>query len=173
MNPTHKHIIFANPVRDLSIARYLAAMEVDYLGIDLDQADAQKTKLLIHQLQEWIYGPKLIGVSATPPGDLCTQFPMDGYFIDADIPLADDVIVFRTKSFVAQHSECRADFIILQDLNYIGLFDNAILSTTINEDIQKHDALHGYMISPGSEEKTGLYDFEKLEEWFEKLGGGG
>ena len=59
-------ILFASPVKDLTIARYLAAIEVDYIGIDLDQSDLKKLQAFINQLIEWIEGPKLIGVTAYP-----------------------------------------------------------------------------------------------------------
>jgi hypothetical protein len=170
MNKRIKPLVFAYPVLDLTLSRYLAAMEVEFLGIDLDSPDRQKTKLLIHQFREWVSGPKLIGVSAMPSKEMTLQFPLDGYYIDADLDLDNHVILFRSKSFVDSNPQCKTDYTIIPKHTDAGPYPNSILNTDLDSDFQLHESIIGYMITPGNEEKTGIYNFEKLDEWFERLG---
>ncbi len=169
MSLSKKSLVFANPVNDLTIARYLAAMEVNFLGIDLDQADYKKTQLLIHQIREWVSGPKLIGVSAMPSKDIVSSYPLDGYYIDADFNFEDHLILFRSKSFMDSNPQCKTDYTICSNATQAVLNQNSILNTSLNTDLFYNESIAGFMISPGKEEKTGIYDFEKLDEWFEKL----
>ena len=58
-----KKVILAFPVQDLTIARYLASAEVDFIGINLDHFEASQRQNLLQDIKSWIFGPQLIGYS--------------------------------------------------------------------------------------------------------------
>lgn len=169
MNRMNKPILFANPVRDLTIARYLAAMEVDYIGIDLDFADIHKTKALILQIKEWISGPKLIGVSAAPPQDVFELYPLDGYFINDALLFPDESVLIQSRHYFLNHPSSNPDYIVIDHVGDRIENRKCILKTDTNEIAESSITISGFMFSPGREDKIGLYDFEKLDEWFELI----
>lgn len=169
MSIKSKPIVFANPVRDLTLARYLAAMEVDFFGIDLDDPDERKTKTLIHQIREWVEGPKLIGVSSMPSQNIKELFPMDGYYLDIDFEMPQNSIVFQSQQFYLNNPGMSPSFVIINDPQDFIANKNCILMTDFHSNPINHSNISGYMISPSKEDKIGLYDFEKLDKWFEEL----
>jgi hypothetical protein len=162
-------VIFAHPVRDLTMARYLAAMEVDYFGIDLDDEDIQKTKTRIQQIRDWVEGPKLIGVSATPSKNIDELFSLDGYYLDIEMELPNDAIIFHSQNYFLNNKDSQADYIIIDNLQDCIDNQKCILKTSIYDKLNLHTNASGFMISPGGEEKIGLYDFEKLDDWFGEI----
>lgn len=161
-----KPIVFANPVNDLTMARYLAAMDVDFFGIDLDEPDERKIKMLIHQIREWVEGPKLIGVSSRPSKKMIEEYSLDGYYMDFEIELRSDLILFQSNHYHSEHPNSNPTYIIIENAIDCHNIQKCILKTSIYEKPVMYSDLSGFMISPGKEEKIGLYDFEKLDEWF-------
>ena len=47
-----KKLLIAFPVSDLTIARYLAACEIDFLALDLDSMNQLEANKLVNQLRE-------------------------------------------------------------------------------------------------------------------------
>lgn len=166
MSIKNKPIVFANPVRDLTLARYLAAMEVDFFGIDLDEPDERKTKTLIHQIREWVAGPKLIGVSAMPAKNISKNYSLDGYYIDYEIESINNLIIFQSLHYFSKHPNSNPTYIIIENADDCTNTQKCILKTNIYEEPIITSSLLGFMISPGKEEKVGIYDFEKLDDWF-------
>ena len=58
-----KKLLIAFPVSDLTIARYLAAREIDFLALDLDSMNQLEANKLVNQLREWTEGPGIIVVT--------------------------------------------------------------------------------------------------------------
>jgi hypothetical protein len=165
-----KSVVFANPVKDLTIARYLAAMDVEFFGIDLDDPDERKIKMLIHQIREWVEGPKLIGVSAMPPKNIAELFPLDGYYLDVQMEFSVGTFIFQSHHFYLNNPHSNHSYIIVENHNEILENQNCLLKSSIYEEPVQDVQLAGYMINPGKEVKVGLYDFEKLDDWFAMVG---
>ncbi|HEX5626255.1 MAG TPA: hypothetical protein VFX48_09580 [Saprospiraceae bacterium] len=169
MTNLKRPVVFAYPVKDLTLARYLAAKETDLIGLDLDDPDEQKTMRLLAQMREWIEGPKLIGVSARPGPELLNRFPVDGYFMDADLPLPEGSIHLVSLSYARANDECQAHYVIVDDGKGLDPSHLHLLRTDIRAKPLSGDGITGFLIDPGREEKTGLFDFDKLDDWFEQL----
>ncbi|MBK9220575.1 MAG: hypothetical protein IPO16_00440 [Saprospiraceae bacterium] len=164
-----KPILFAYPVNDLTIARYLAAKEVDFIGINLDDPDEKAIRSRITQFREWIEGPQLIGVSATPQQATLSDYKLDGFYLDEVFELPSDCIVFRSEQFLIRNPQSQFQYVIIEKSNASFESMQCILKTDINTNPVLDSTIKGFLFAPGNEEKTGLYDFEKLEEWFEKI----
>lgn len=52
-------VILAYPVTSLSVARYLAAAEIEYLGFDTESMDENVAIAYIKEMVEWIHGPAI------------------------------------------------------------------------------------------------------------------
>lgn len=162
-------IVFANPVRDLTMARYLAAMGVDFMGIDLDSMDLQRTKAFIHQIKEWVYGPRLIGVSAAAVSNLHELYALDGYFVDSEMQFPDEILIFHSHHFFIQHPGTKPSYIIIQQpMDNLNETPPCILQTVVHSGPEKNKHVVGYMIYPGAESKIGINDFDELDSWFER-----
>lgn len=169
MSSNRNPIVFANPVSDLTLARYLAAMEVDYFGIDLSEPDELKISMLIQQIKQWVEGPQLIGVQGTEAKNNSELFSLDGYYVDFKMELPKDSIVFESQQFFINNPNSNPDYVIIESPTFNLPDRECILKVSIYNDPFKQGDFSGYMISPEKEEKIGLYDFETLDAWFEKL----
>ena len=53
--------ILAFPVQDLTVARYLAAANIDFIAIDLNRIQNMLSETFLSDIRNWIEGPQLIG----------------------------------------------------------------------------------------------------------------
>ncbi|MEI2696359.1 MAG: hypothetical protein WBO44_11545 [Saprospiraceae bacterium] len=165
----NRPLLFASPVKDLTIARYLAAVEVDFIGIDLDEADPKKLNTLIKQLNEWIEGPKLIGVSAFPLQLQHLDFGLHGFYADSDLSSLQEHIRMQGFDYYQKYKPKNIDYLLInhpeQSIEQIP----CLLRSSLKQIPEANELISGYFFSPGSEDKTGVFDFDELNTWIEKV----
>jgi len=164
-------ILFASPVKDLTIARYLAAIEVDYIGIDLDQSDLKKLQAFINQLIEWIEGPKLIGVTAYPLQMQHLELGLHGFYADSDLSILNDQIRMHSLNYYNKYKPNKIDYILLNQNETSISQIPCLLQSSIKQYPKPNEFISGYLFSPGNEDKTGLFDFDELDAWIEQVKG--
>ncbi|MBK9270432.1 MAG: hypothetical protein IPM48_02455 [Saprospiraceae bacterium] len=161
----NQSLLFAFPVFDITIARYLAARGVHYIGIDLDQLDALQTDRLIAQLREWTSGPLLVGISwdYEKVEIFRSHQTLDEVIYwdkNSSIQISDfkkpngEVQTVKIGSVAASDSyQAEKTFLHIQDLK-----DSKI----------PNDCL-GLLFNPGRETQTGIFDFDELDAFFDRL----
>lgn len=162
-------LLFASPVKDLTIARYLAAVHVDFIGIDLDETDPKKLNSLIIQFQEWIEGPKLIGVTAFPVQQHHLELGLHGFYADSDLSGFNLECRMHSLEYYKNQKPERIDFILINQIEQAIQNIPCLLKSSIQQIPESNPLVVGYYFSPGIEEKTGLFDFEEMDLWIEKL----
>ncbi|MBK9109360.1 MAG: hypothetical protein IPM92_13575 [Saprospiraceae bacterium] len=168
MIKTKTYQVFAFPVEDLSIARYLAAREADYIGIPIDAENLQKSQTLIFQLREWLAGPKLIGILNTA-FNVSGLEALDGYYHTEQLvfylgqaelnPLNSGETPFLENKY----------FHILDKQGHSMEVQNAFLEMDLSDAPTRNNKYIGFVIHPGFERQTGICDFDLLDQWFDKL----
>ncbi len=155
-----KKILLAYPVSDITIARYCAAMNVDYLIINLDARDYDKNSELINQVQEWVEGPEII---------LCSEDENKLQVFYSTTGLKTLLI------YEIIHGQFQLDFgqktIQLVENNNVTS-ESVSKKTFFIDDTLKIDEIinaDAYLIQMGKEDKVGIYDFDRLDAIFEKI----
>lgn len=162
-------LLFASPVKDLTIARYLAAVQVDFIGVDLDEADPTKLNTLLKQLQEWIEGPKLIGVSAFPIQAFQLDYGLHGFYADVDLSGFRMECRIHSLEYYTNQKPQNIDFILINQAEQAILQIPCMLRSSIKQIPETNPSIAGYLFAPGIEDKTGLFDFEEMDTWIETL----
>ena len=130
-----KKVILAFPVQDLTIARYLASAEVDFIGINLDHIEASQRQNLLQDIKSWIFGPQLIGYSKD---ESIVQSGIErdllaGYISTNDeklvIHILDEIIEF--KKFDSNDMNSSYVFIEVGHSEAIGIYDFDHLETVL------------------------------------------
>ncbi|MBK7225603.1 MAG: hypothetical protein WBB17_01175 [Saprospiraceae bacterium] len=135
-----KKVILAFPVQDLTIARYLASAEVDFIGINLDHIEASQRQNLLQDIKSWIFGPQLIGYSKDE------SIIQSG--IERDL-LAGYISITNDEKLVIH---------ILDEIIEFKKFDSNDMNSSY------------VFIEVGHSEAIGIYDFDHLETVLLKLG---
>ncbi|MBK9993793.1 MAG: hypothetical protein IPP01_07380 [Saprospiraceae bacterium] len=135
-----KKVILAFPVQDLTIARYLASAEVDFIGINLDHFEASQRQNLLQDIKSWIFGPQLIGYSKDE------SIIQSG--IERDL-LAGYISITNDEKLVIH---------ILDEIIEFKKFDSNDMNSSY------------VFIEVGHSEAIGIYDFDHLETVLLKLG---
>ncbi len=135
-----KKVILAFPVQDLTIARYLASAEVDFIGINLDHFEASQRQNLLQDIKSWIFGPQLIGYSKDE------SIVQSG--IERDL-LAGYISITNDEKLVIH---------ILDEIIEFKKFDSNDMNSSY------------VFIEVGHSEAIGIYDFDHLETVLLKLG---
>ena len=135
-----KKVILAFPVQDLTIARYLASAEVDFIGINLDHIEASQRQNLLQDIKSWIFGPQLIGYSKDE------SIVQSG--IERDL-LAGYISITNDEKLVIH---------ILDEIIEFKKFDSNDMNSSY------------VFIEVGHSEAIGIYDFDHLETVLLKLG---
>ena len=135
-----KKVILAFPVQDLTIARYLASAEVDFIGINLDHIEASQRQNLLQNIKSWIFGPQLIGYSKDE------SIIQSG--IERDL-LAGYISITNDEKLVIH---------ILDEIIEFKKFDSNDMNSSY------------VFIEVGHSEAIGIYDFDHLETVLLKLG---
>ncbi len=135
-----KKVILAFPIQDLTIARYLASAEVDFIGINLDHIEASQRQNLLQDIKSWIFGPQLIGYSKDE------SIIQSG--IERDL-LAGYISITNDEKLVIH---------ILDEITEFKKFDSNDMNSSY------------VFIEVGHSEAIGIYDFDHLETVLLKLG---
>lgn len=160
-----KYLSFAFPVTDITIARYLSAKEVDYIGIPLEEH--ARTSALIHQLKEWLEGPLLIGLY--PAIDQLEYYnnSLDGFYF------LDDYRISASNSFfdpsIDQSKLLNNQFYLDRNPDPIKPPIQSFKFIELNDKLDEFLEFRGFAFNPGHEYQTGLFDFGAMEDWFDKL----
>lgn len=145
---THRYYLMAYPVSDLTVARYLSAMGVDFLGVDADSFSAEKLEALLNTLSAWLAGPEIVlfGSSEHPPAYLADRFK---YFEKpaGEIP---DLTVHQSSLQIAKLSQ--------------NIFKEVML-----DPLKLPESCMGYFFHPGTENAPGIYDSELTDRFFEAI----
>ncbi|MBK7233323.1 MAG: hypothetical protein IPH93_13935 [Saprospiraceae bacterium] len=158
-------LLFAFPVFDITIARYLAARGVDYLGIDLDQLDQLQADRLIAQLREWTSGPLLVGISSD----------YEKVEIFRSYQSLDEVLFWDKNSTIsipdlktpqAVKISARISPSLPTDLDQAA---KTILNIQNLQNFKLTQSCLGYLFNPGRETQTGIFDFDELEAFLDGL----
>ncbi len=151
--------ILAYPIKDLTIARYLAAKEIEYFGIDFYFKLETEMEELVKSWKEWVEGPIFIGFGADKT--LLEKFRKDqliaGYVIDNHF--------FSDQAELNKIFEERV-FYFENDIDG----DKLIGSITRKNDVNFSTKEKLWIINPGLEKKTGIYNFDELDELLETMG---
>ncbi|MBK7302237.1 MAG: hypothetical protein IPI90_03090 [Saprospiraceae bacterium] len=164
-----KKLLIAFPVSDLTIARYLAAREIDFLALDLDSMNQLEANKLVNQLREWTEGPGIIGVTVDEEKKAVYEFLQifDGLLLNCEpfnlnagsIPKIEDgskmSVHFLTNDSLLNRIEEKE-------------LPQTLVTVSNGQDSFPEKAL-GWIFNPGKEEHTGIYDFDQLEEFLDKL----
>ena len=161
--------LFAYPVQDLTIARNLAAMQVDFIGIDLDQSDSKKLQSLIKEFLAWIEGPKLIGVSAFPLQLQHLDFGLHGFYADSDLSSLQEHIRMQGFDYYQKYKPKNIDYLLINHPEQSIELIPCLLRSSLKQIPEANELISGYFFSPGSEDKTGVFDFDELNTWIEKV----
>jgi phosphoribosylanthranilate isomerase len=86
-------LIKATRITTLTDARYFAAMEVDFLGFNLEEGtDGYLDPMYMKAIREWVQGPKIIGEFSKATGSFIREaasfFGLDGVMVSAAHHLA-------------------------------------------------------------------------------------
>lgn len=181
--------VYASQIKNLSDARYFSSMEVDFLGIPLNEPiDIYKA----HEMMSWVEGPMTVaepGLTLALNPDVNFEkfdFVLSPRELDF-IPVPDHRIIskynlddqFFNEEYLFILS-VKQDFekLTLQDfekLQYIlNSYNNVILS--IPFDVNKTAELIAnlnppcILITGSEEEKTGFKSFDELDIFFEQIG---
>jgi hypothetical protein len=155
-------LLIAFPVSDITVARYLSARGVPYLGIDLDKLDQLAADRLIAQLREWTSGPLLVGVS----GDYekCEVFRSLGTL---------DQILYWDKSsdclwtsFVLPAGDSKTLKIRMAGMR-LGAKENR---SPVVAELMEGERLAGFIFRPGTESETGIYDYDAMDDFLDSVG---
>lgn len=158
-------MLFAFPVFDITIARYLAARGVDYIAIDLDQLDQLQADRLIAQLREWTSGPLVVGISSD----------YEKVEIFRSYQSLDEVL-FWDKNSTATIPNLKTPtgaILSIRISTELSLdLEQAAKTLLIIQDLQNFklpQSCLGYVFNPGRETETGIFDFDELEAFLEIL----
>lgn len=160
-----KYKSFAFPVTDITIARYLAAKGMDYIGIPLEET--LKTSAFIHQLKEWVEGPLLIGLYPNQEQYLAYKDILDGfYFLDE----------YRSEtphsffdSAIVQNTLGSDQFYLERENDRLKSPCHSFKLCALDQNPGDFKDFKGLAFNPGHEFRTGLFDFEALDCFLDKL----
>lgn len=161
--------VFAYPVSDLTIARYLAAKGVDYIGILVPESGAEEALRLIHLFREWLEGPEIIAV-CNGQHELCITLhdQVSGYYFLNGLTKPYSGFCFLPYS--SQNEEPGPER-ICKPSEVSDLPATRWIELEVEDDPVQFKDFKGFVLHPGKESKTGWFDFEALDLWFERLEG--
>ncbi|MCC6816133.1 MAG: hypothetical protein IT267_06955 [Saprospiraceae bacterium] len=152
-------IIIAYRVSDITLARYCAAMDVNFLVINLDDRSHEDNNQLIEQILEWTEGPQII---------LCSNDDEKLFFYSQQ----KNYKVLNTRIFYSDSPQNRTELGLFFSSTYgMSWNDNQLKICKIDDrtTVQNLEDAFVYLIQMEKEFKTGVYDFEWLDKVFEKI----
>ncbi|MBK8698876.1 MAG: hypothetical protein IPN29_04795 [Saprospiraceae bacterium] len=178
--------IYASGIIDLTVARYFAAMEVDFAGFEITEA----TKLSVAAILEWIEGPKMVAEFAYPANSadatkLIGQMPFDYVlwpFPDTTHPLpaielADlqslpliksDMAVLKVFQNLAELSPAIRTNLLAVAREKLIFIDTPFIDLAWLDFISGMEN-GGILLKAGSEDKPGIKSFDAIDEIFSLL----
>lgn len=163
-----KKIIMAYPVQDLTVARYLAAREIDYIGIDLDSRDVVQNEYFINQLRNWVEGPKLIGFTE----HLDTMHNLTYSILD-DVFIKPSFLRSGLNQFDLLDDE-EIPFIFTnnkEQFDQLSAEQKQVTIVLVSDGYHPREIIgnQGWLVDPGHEEITGICDFDALDALLDGL----
>ncbi len=162
-------MILATPVYDLTVARYLAAREVDFIGISLDlsrYARPMQLSAFVNQLKEWIEGPRLIGVLSKSVLIESYFNEFDGFYSPELIETSSEKIIF-SDGLKQENSTVDFHYLVYPSTGAVRNKENAFIEVSLEENPSAYFDFAGIIINPGQESQTGMCDFDALDSWFD------
>jgi phosphoribosylanthranilate isomerase len=149
----YRHCVYFRSVSSLTVARYAAAMNIDYIGFCFEPSDPKFiTVAKAKEIMQWLSGVKFIGEFNGKPADeiaaIGLELGLDAVMLNADYSLKDlDTIPFlKITSGNSGDMKLDGDKILDKDGNIFAL-----------------------CFETGMEDQTGMLDFSMLTEELEKL----
>ncbi|HMW39719.1 MAG: hypothetical protein K1X68_13445 [Saprospiraceae bacterium] len=156
-----KKIIIAHHIEDLTLARYFASKDIDLIILNLDTRNLAGNKEFIAQLMLWIEGPKLAGTGSDP--EMLDSLERD---------LAGIARIIARKDLYALNGKIKPE-VIAQWLEFDNSYPDPIpaqISYSDGHHLSPEDRLASIIvIRANGEEKTGIYDFSVMEDFFDQL----
>ncbi len=197
----NKILVKVNSVGNLTDARYFAAHDVEWMGYCFDPSSPNFIQLPTAKgIIDWVVGPKVVAEFSNQPHDEIQQVieytnpdfvQLPSTFSISDFNFLKPLMVQISFSEIRNiESELmkwkdRANIFILNadyrafssdDLKTLSLkFQFLISSTGADKNILpaiQHSGAIGIYIDGGSEEKTGIKNYEEMDELFESIRAG-
>ena len=127
--------ILAFPVQDLTVARYLAAANIDFIAIDLNRIKNMLSETFLSDIRNWIEGPQLIGYGLEFDLDHYIQLNLlDGKICDISsntiqIQLKDQILDF--EKFDKLRSTNPFTWIEVKASEVLGIYDFEEIEATL------------------------------------------
>lgn len=170
MNQKTNIQVLAYPVTDLTIARYLAAKSVNFIGIPVDPNHPDESFRLIQTFKEWLEGPQLIAVCYAAEEVCNALWPaVDGFMLPYEHQTCFNGICFQPTRDHALHAVVDKPVWRCSLAGEPGEGPSTFIEMDLEEDPSQFPTCTGFVIHPGRESKTGIFDFDLLERWFERL----
>lgn len=169
-----KPLVFAYPVSDITMGRYLAAKGADFIGIDFSVNKKEESISLMNVLQAWIVGPAFIAVLEDTRIDYMPN-EMHGFVLkEIGIDIPGKIFIWKPKA----NDEYKiptdtAKYILCEELPiplhpFLPL-EKILLKHSMTKPLTVNPHLAGYWIDPGGEHETGVANFERLEKFFDTI----
>ncbi|MFN8280271.1 MAG: hypothetical protein U0V49_08320 [Saprospiraceae bacterium] len=156
-----KKIIIADHIEDLTLARYFASKDIQLIILNLDTRNLAGNKEFMAQLMLWIEGPKLAGTGSDP--EMLDSLERD---------LAGIARIIAKKDLYDLNGKIIPG-VIAQWLEFDNLYPDPISAQIKYSDghhLSQEDRLASILvIRVHGEEKTGVYDFSVMEDFFDQL----
>ena len=177
--------IYASGIKDLTVARYFAAMQVDLAGFEV----TFETLPAIKAIKEWIEGPSSVAepLADLPEVDaelLFQQSGMDFLLKPFEVPSTGLTKTIHTNAYGQPVTE-PGNYVILVDSTCSPVNFDATLYSSNKQGQFYFDISHltdewlsllsgyenfGILIRAGHEDRPGIKSFDTLDVLFEKLG---
>ncbi len=169
MESRHRPLILAMPVNDLTVARYLAAREVDFIGVDMRSASSkpEHASAFIAQLREWIEGPRFIGMFSGEADSKSHYAEWDGFYVSESIQADPSKIVFYDSEASNQYSNS-GFYKLCYSTEDVKEKARSFMASSTSDDPSLYRDFAGILINPGQESQTGMCDFDALDLWFDR-----
>lgn len=156
-----KKFIIADHIEDLTLARYFASKDIQLIILNLDVRSLTANKEFIAQLLLWVEGPALAGTGSDPA-------MLDALGRD----LAGTARIIDRNELYALNGKIRPEVLaqwLGTDPNYPKQITGQI-SYSDGHHLSDEDRLASVLIiRVNGEEKTGIYDFSVMEDFFDQL----
>jgi phosphoribosylanthranilate isomerase len=149
----YRHPVYFTAVTSLTVARYAAAMNIDYIGFCFEPGDPKfMTVAKAKEIMGWLSGVKFLGEFNSKPADeilaIGLELGLDGVVLKGDYSMIDlDSIPFLK--------------ITMDKFGDLQMENGKIFDKSGN--------IFATCIETGTEDDTGIVDFTPITEVLEKL----
>jgi phosphoribosylanthranilate isomerase len=151
--PMYKHPVYFESVNSLTVARYAAAMNIDFIGFCFEHDDSRYiTVAKAKEIISWLSGVKFFGEFRGKPADEIVAIGLE---------LNLDAVVLR-----GDYSRMQLDAI---PFTRITTDDSGDMKIKEDRIIDKDGKIFALCFETGPEDDTGIIDFSEVTEALEKL----